>query len=180
MIIWGLSFVWDKVFPDVGAKHFLANSRKYSGGIEASLDLRDSFKNPRQGIYYKTKVIYSKKFNYATDQFIPEKSVVYETRYTLDLENFIPTFTYQCLAWGIHLKGMRSDEKVTPFVDQFKMGGLGSLRGYREEEFAGSRIAWSNLEYRYLISYDSRVFVFVDYGYFYKLSQLNKKFRAKK
>ena len=96
------------------------------------------------------------------------------------LENFIPTFAYQCLAWGVHLGGMRSDEKIIPFVDQFKLGGLNSLRGYREEEFAGSRIVWSNLEYRYLLSYDSRIFGFVDWGYFYKLSQepqtkLNKK-----
>lgn len=167
---WGVSASWEKIVPDVAGEAFLANSRKYSGAVEASFDTRDDFNNPRRGIYYKTEVRYGRKSNYATAHFVPDKAIVYETRYGIDLENFIPTFAYQCVAWQIHLKGMRSDERFIPFVDQFKMGGLNSLRGYREEEFAGSRIAWSNLEYRYLISDNSRIFAFLDYGYFYKLS----------
>ncbi|MCJ7507812.1 MAG: BamA/TamA family outer membrane protein [candidate division Zixibacteria bacterium] len=170
-VSWGVSASWEKIVPDVAGEAFLANSRKYGGAVEASFDTRDDFNNPRRGIYYKTEVRYSKKSNYATAHFVPEKAIVYETRYSIDLGNFIPTFAYQCVAWQIHLKGMRSDERFIPFVDQFKMGGLNSLRGYREEEFAGSRIAWSNLEYRYLISDNSRIFAFLDYGYFYKLSQ---------
>jgi len=170
-IDWGIVLGWERIAPDVAGKNYLANSRRYTAGINAGLDLRDSFRNPRKGIYYNTEVIYSRKSNYATDKFAPIKATAYQTRYTLDLENFVPTFPYQCWAWAVHLKTIRSDEEAVPFVDQFKMGGLNSLRGYKEDQFAGSSIVWSNLEYRYLISYDSRIFGFVDYGYFYRLSQ---------
>jgi hemolysin activation/secretion protein len=45
------------------------------------------------------------------------------------------------------------------------LGGKGSLRGFNEHRFSGYRIGWSNLELRLLLSRDSRVFLFSDYGY---------------
>jgi outer membrane protein insertion porin family len=50
--------------------------------------------------------------------------------------------------------------------DYFKLGGNSTLRGYREEQFRGNRVAWSNIEYRYLISRRSYLFAFFDSGYY--------------
>lgn len=50
--------------------------------------------------------------------------------------------------------------------DRFSLGGLNSLRGYREEEFSGDRVFWSNFEYRFLLSSELRAFLFYDLGYF--------------
>jgi outer membrane protein insertion porin family len=48
------------------------------------------------------------------------------------------------------------------------LGGINSLRGYREEEFSGTKVAWTNLEYRFLLGRESRFFIFADYGYFFR------------
>jgi outer membrane protein insertion porin family len=40
------------------------------------------------------------------------------------------------------------------------------LRGYRENQFLGNRIIWSNLEYRFLLSQSSYLFAFFDSGYY--------------
>jgi outer membrane protein assembly factor BamA len=50
--------------------------------------------------------------------------------------------------------------------DLFTMGGYGSLRGYREDEFRSRRLAWANLELRYLIGMESLVYAFYDHGLF--------------
>jgi outer membrane protein insertion porin family len=48
------------------------------------------------------------------------------------------------------------------------LGGARSLRGYREEQFLGSRIGWTNLELRYWLGKSSRFFGFVDGGAFFR------------
>ncbi len=169
-ISWGLGLAWEKVVPDVAGLKVLPKSRKYSLGVQIDLDSRDDSDDPHKGTYCKVEFVYGTKSNYATPEFFPLKAIVDEIRYGLDWENFTPTFSGQCLAWSVHLKGMKSDEKLVPFAEQFKLGGPGTVRGYEEDEFAGTRVAWSNLEYEHLISSDFRVFVFIDYGYFRKLS----------
>ena len=42
--------------------------------------------------------------------------------------------------------------------DLYRLGGTNTLRGYRENQFLGSRIFWSNLEYRFLLT--QRTFAF--------------------
>ncbi|MFQ6003658.1 MAG: BamA/TamA family outer membrane protein, partial [Candidatus Zixiibacteriota bacterium] len=68
--------------------------------------------------------------------------------------------------------GMTTDEEPVPFPEQFRLGGINSLRGYREEEFSGTQVAWANLEYRFLLGSGSRFFIFVDYGYFFRKARL--------
>ena len=46
-------------------------------------------------------------------------------------------------------------------------GGTNTLRGYRELQFLGSRIAWTNLEYRQLLARRSYCFGFFDSGYYF-------------
>jgi len=47
----------------------------------------------------------------------------------------------------------------------FTLGGINDLRGYNEDQFKGHLVFWSNLEYRYLLSFNSRAFIFFDYGF---------------
>jgi outer membrane protein assembly factor BamA len=41
------------------------------------------------------------------------------------------------------------------------------MRGYRENQFLGSRIVWTNLEYRFLMARHSFFFGFFDFGYYF-------------
>jgi outer membrane protein insertion porin family len=49
----------------------------------------------------------------------------------------------------------------------YRLGGTTTLRGYRESQFIGSRIAWTNVEYRFLLSPRSFFFGFLDGGYYF-------------
>ncbi|MBE0565897.1 MAG: BamA/TamA family outer membrane protein, partial [Krumholzibacteria bacterium] len=53
-----------------------------------------------------------------------------------------------------------------PLSEQFRFGGANSLRGYREEEFHGSRAAWGAVELRLGTARGSRLYTFYDLGYF--------------
>jgi outer membrane protein assembly factor BamA len=71
------------------------------------------------------------------------------------------------LALSFHGRRISSSEKFIPIPDQYRLGGTRSLRGYREDQFRGSTIAWSNMEYRYILGPRSRAFVFCDVGYYH-------------
>jgi outer membrane protein assembly factor BamA len=63
---------------------------------------------------------------------------------------------------GTHIRNY--DNLSVPEYDLFTMGGYGSLRGFREDEFRSRRLAWANLEIRYLIGMESLIFAFYDHG----------------
>ena len=49
--------------------------------------------------------------------------------------------------------------------DLFRLGGATTLRGYQEGQFLGSRLLWTNLEYRFLVTPLSFFYTFLDFGY---------------
>jgi len=51
-------------------------------------------------------------------------------------------------------------------ADFFRVGGNKNIRGYREEQFLASRLAYSNVELRYSLSRKSFAYTFFDFGYF--------------
>ncbi len=59
-----------------------------------------------------------------------------------------------------------STEKFIPPHEEYSLGGANSLRGYAEQQFLGSRVAWGNFELRRLLSRSSRVAAFYDLGYY--------------
>jgi outer membrane protein insertion porin family len=163
---WGLEGGWEKIIPGSAGKIYLPDSRKYMGGLVLSLDLRDRSENPCRGIFYQAGMSYSRKRNYPTPVYLPDQSSAHSANYYLDADNFIPTFKNQVIFAGVHFRGLNTDEKVVPLSDQYKLGGINSLRGYREEEFYGTTVGWLNLEYRFLMEGNSRFFLFSDYGHF--------------
>jgi outer membrane protein insertion porin family len=70
---------------------------------------------------------------------------------------------------GSHIEG---DINQLQLSDHFWFGGFESLRGYRENQFHGTSIAWVNLEYRFIVGRNSRVFLFNDWG-FYRYDNAN-------
>jgi outer membrane protein insertion porin family len=91
-----------------------------------------------------------------------------QQRISVDFQLFVPLFRFQVFALGLYGRQITSDEPFIPITEQYRFGGTKTLRGYREEQFRGSRIAWSNLEYRYLLGRYSRFFTFVDFGYYFR------------
>jgi outer membrane protein insertion porin family len=168
-IILGFSTGWEKVTADERLKAVLPSSRKYKLGMKLSLDLLDTPNNPRKGIYDQAEIIYGRKNYYFSQDLNPDQSSSNEARILLDLNGFLPVYKEQVVALGLHLRDIRSSEKKIPISDQFYLGGLNSLRGYREQEFSGDKLFWSNLEYRLILSPESRAYLFWDYGYFSRM-----------
>ena len=163
---WGVEGGWEKTIPGPAGQDYLPDSRKYQAGVIFSLDLLDRPDNPRKGLHYETKIDYAHKRNFPTASFNPEKEKTFLISSSFDLNHFIPTLRKQTLHLGLHFRGLSTDENLIPVSDQFKFGGINSVRGYREEEFFGTQVAWTNVEYRLLLAGSSRLFLFADYGYF--------------
>jgi outer membrane protein assembly factor BamA len=62
-------------------------------------------------------------------------------------------------------RGIESDESYVPLSEQFYVGGAGTIRGYRENQFHGRRIAYGRSELRLGRSRRENGYLFVDGGY---------------
>lgn len=160
------------ILPDSMGSYQLGipRSETTSASIGIQYDSRDDLLNPQSGIFYFTSMENGAKRNISPEEIIETYNLdkkVDNKRYALDLDFYIPTFRRQLVALSFHGRRITSSEAFIPVPDQYRLGGTRSLRGYREDQFRGSTIAWSNLEYRYILGPRSRAFVFCDVGYYY-------------
>ncbi|HET6347460.1 MAG TPA: POTRA domain-containing protein, partial [Candidatus Krumholzibacteria bacterium] len=64
-----------------------------------------------------------------------------------------------------HLEWLQSDEAQVPLSEQFYVGGARTVRGYRENQFHGRRVAYARNELRLGRSAREGFYAFVDAGY---------------
>ncbi len=145
----------------------LLKSNTTSVGVDLEYETRDDAVSPRRGLYYRTdyqigtKDI-SKPANASSD--IDEQVTIQQLR--VDVLYYVPTFFRQVLALSFHGRELRGDP--IDESDLFRFGGTNSLRGYRENQFLGSRLVWSNIEYRFLLGRRSFFYGFFDGGYYFR------------
>jgi outer membrane protein insertion porin family len=147
----------------------LLRSRTTTAAIGLEYDSRDDRINPRRGVFYGTAVQAGQKKNLGPDELIEQQQVRKNStnkRILLDVEFYLPLWKRQVLAWTLHGRQIQSNEGIIPLPDQFRLGGARTLRGYREDQFRGSSVSWSALEWRYILGRRSRFFCFMDAGYF--------------
>lgn len=70
------------------------------------------------------------------------------------------------LAGRASFRQIDTDQRPVPLPEQYRFGGANSLRGFREDEFRGETVAWGGTEVRLGRARRSRVYTFVDVGYF--------------
>lgn len=163
----------EDVLPDSFGQtlYQLPRSNSWLTRIGFQYDTRDNLWNPARGVFYQTQYEYARKrvsaAPYVSEEVI-ETGNFRRDSWLVDLELYIPTFRWQTILVGLHGRQVKSNESAISISDMFRFGGTNSVRGYREEEFSGEKIAWLNLEYRYLLAPRSRVFLFMDGGYFYQ------------
>lgn len=140
----------------------ILNSSSFNTGLQLFLDYRDDIYSPQKGSYFKSTYKYRLKSINDDEEFI-DSEIEYHN-YELDFGIYYSLFQSQVLALDIHAKEIIGD--YFDISDYFQFGGTNSLRGYRENQFIGNRIIWSNLEYRFLLSQASYLFTFFDAGYY--------------
>ena len=156
-----LSF--DEVIPSATLTgSFIPGSTSTSAGLEIRYDMRDDPVAPTQGYLYRSDVRVGRKTVTLPASGTEDRTTV--QRYTLDLEWYLSTFSRQVIATSIHARELRSGTIDEP--DMFRFGGARTLRGYRENQFLGSRIVWGSLEYRLSVGRRSFAYIFTDLGYY--------------
>lgn len=162
-----LLFGSESVIPSAdsaASRVFRSSTTTY--GVELQYDTRDDLYSPTSGVRYSTDYSFGRKR--ITD--IPlayvssVKSRVVVQKFALDLDMYVSTFLHQVLAFSVHGRELQSGQIEEG--DMFRLGGTRTLRGYRENQFIGSRVAWSNTEYRFLMARRSFIYGFVDGGYY--------------
>ncbi|MCG8604196.1 BamA/TamA family outer membrane protein [bacterium] len=161
------------VSPDsLGAVLFgIPRSTSTNLSLGVAFNTLDYRPNPTSGVSYQTSLEWRRK-KLGSSRFDVESETdpvdgSFDQRLVaIDFETYFSTFRWQVFALALRGRQITSDEGAIAISDQFRFGGTRDLRGYREEQFRGSRLAWANIEYRYLLNRTSRLFTFVDVGYF--------------
>ena len=160
----------ERVIPTINKNPIFTvfSSGALTTGLNLKFDNRDDPYSPTEGLLFLTSYSFSRKRIYGPAQFItPEINTnVNLQRFTLDLGGYYQPFSRQVIALGLHGRELRGS--FFENSDLFRLGGTNTLRGYREEQFLGSRIGWSNLEYRLLLTRRTFAFLFFDTGYYYR------------
>jgi outer membrane protein insertion porin family len=142
------------------------NSSLITTGLNFKLDTRNDPYSPTSGILFSNTYFFSQKKITGPSQFITPST---ETKINLqkifsDFEIYYSFFNRQVAAFAFHARELRG--KSFDNSDLFKFGGSNTIRGYREEQFFGNRLLWSNIEYRFLLTPQTFVFAFYDLGYY--------------
>jgi outer membrane protein insertion porin family len=142
------------------------NSSTFTSGIKLKIDTRDDPIAPTGGVLFDNSYKFSQKNINGPPEFITPETVtkINLQRFEATLAMFYELFRRQVIALDINGRELRG-----PFFevsDLYRLGGTNTLRGYREDQFLGNRIYWSNLEYRFFLSRRTFAFLFFDTGYY--------------
>ena len=143
------------------------NSTALTTGLSLKIDLRDDPLAPTGGFLFETSYSFSKKTINGPSEYITPgmETNINLQRITAGFNAFYELFFRNVIAFGLNGKELRGS--FFEQSDLWKFGGTKTVRGYREEQFLASRIAWSNLEYRLMLTQRTFAFLFFDSGYYF-------------
>jgi len=127
-----------------------------TGGFQ--FDDRDFIFNPMSGVYYETSVTRTSRKEAGIGRITGR-------RFGIRAEYYQKLTERSLLAITINGYESRYNNSSVPFSELYRVGGAGSLRGYREDQFRGARVGWTNIEYRVITGKLSRMFIFGDAGF---------------
>jgi outer membrane protein assembly factor BamA len=155
---YGVAFGLSTLNPESYGRTILPHKNKLKLSASFSADTRDSQLNPRTGDYlYLNANFISETVD--GDSLFPASNTNYRTA-ELRWEKLIPVTMSSTLFGGLWAKGDFSNN-LTP--DRLSpLGGLGSLRGYMQDQFFVSRLTVGTFEYRLLTSRQGRAYIFSD------------------
>ena len=164
-----LLFGQNRVIPSSSlAAPLVSESRTTTIGGEIRFDTRDDIYSPTSGIHYRSDYRIGRKvFSGRGSPSLGRLNQSFTVKSLgVDLEFYTQPFPRQVIGTGIHARDLRSDHLDDG--DLYRFGGTNTMRGYRENQFLGSSIVWTNLEYRFLMSRRSYLFGFIDTGYYFR------------
>ncbi|MFA6025211.1 MAG: BamA/TamA family outer membrane protein [Ignavibacteriaceae bacterium] len=162
------TFDYEKVIPSLNDYGFISvfDATSISTGLTLKYDSRDDPYSPTEGMYFANAYVYTRKKINGPAQLITSSTETKVTHQKIiaDFNIYYEPFKRQVAALGLHGKELQGPQ--IEISDMFMLGGTNSLRGYRENQFLASRVAWANFEYRFLLTRRTFAFSFFDVGYF--------------
>jgi len=152
---YGIFLGIDEIFPGSRRPIIIEKASYKKAGIFWNFNNTDYYLNPTTGNDLRIKYFYI--FNKFNNDKNSRQAV--ETSFT----NFRRISGK--LIFAVALNANVLENKNLSELEYYYLGGNSNLRGFNEKQFYGYRVGWSNLELRYLLSRNSRVFLFSDYGY---------------
>ncbi len=150
----------------------LAQNEIVNARVGVEYDTRDYPVNPRSGIFYSSHYTFGLKHNLGPVWLLTQDSLTRNENLHsifLHIEFYYPFGANQVFAFSLSGKQVKGNQ--LQLTDYFWFGGSRTLRGYRENQFRGSSVAWTNLEYRFLMARNARIFLFNDWGFYSSLEQ---------
>jgi outer membrane protein insertion porin family len=164
----GLTISSEQVIPTINEYSVFTvyNSTLISTGVNLKIDSRNDPYSPTKGFLLINAYSFSRKKISGPAKYIypSMQTKISLQRIMIDLSLYYEFFNRNVIHLSLHGKELKGS--LLEVSDLYKLGGNNSLRGYRENQFIGSRVAWSNLEYRLLLTQRSFAFLFFDMGYY--------------
>jgi outer membrane protein assembly factor BamA len=159
---------WTRTEPQRSSQQ---SSRTLSGLLRLGQRSLDLAANPSRGHAVEIGAAYLRRSSHpdtsATD------IVNNETTFDLSAENYLAV--YRGWVWRFHgqTRMRLTSRDLIDYSEMFKLGGFGSLRGYRQDQFAGRRVVLVQNELRWRPSPDLALYLFGDWGYVYDKREIS-------
>ena len=146
------------------------NSISTNSGVNFKYDSRDDIFVPTKGFYLLNAYKHSAKKIIGPDIFITKSTNKNPNQFKVELDLFLfKSFFIRHIPFvSLHLRELRGDD--IEISDMYRIGGNNTLRGYQEDQFTGSSLLWTNVEYRYLLGRHSYAFLFTDIAYYKRIA----------
>ncbi|MBC8415747.1 MAG: BamA/TamA family outer membrane protein [Candidatus Cloacimonetes bacterium] len=152
---YGVYMGMEDIFPGSKRPKIVEKTSFKKAGIFWEKNVTDYYLNPSSGSIFFLKYYYI--FNRIENKNISKQAVELSFNHYFGISNNL------VVATGANANVL--ENKALTAYEVFELGGSRNLRGFNENQFKGYRVFWSNLELRYLLSRNSRAFLFSDYGY---------------
>lgn len=143
------------------------DSRTVNTGLSASVDTRDNAISPSYGVLALLGATYGVKSIYGPASALDSATPLTEGVRTIsfDASGYHTVGASSLIgAIGLHARSTSLESGLLDASDLYRIGGLYTIRGYREEELLASRYAYVNTELRLLTGRYSFFDVFCDNG----------------
>ncbi|MEW6050570.1 MAG: BamA/TamA family outer membrane protein [Candidatus Zixiibacteriota bacterium] len=156
----GFDLGFKRVEPSLGPNRY----RRYAAGLTLTRAGFDDPQNPSRGLNLRSSVSYA--FRRYTDDSAnivggPNFS---ETHASFEADMVQPLWGGMVGRVVLAYRGFETSESLPPMSELQFVGGPGTLRGYRTEQFAVQRTALATLEPRYRFA-AGHLFTFIDFAY---------------
>ncbi|MEE9441482.1 MAG: BamA/TamA family outer membrane protein [candidate division Zixibacteria bacterium] len=144
-----------------------APSRAWTGEFSYQYSNLDDALNPSKGSSLGGSISYIRRVSWPDT--VATGVINNDSKVSISADNFIPLTNHIVFRLNFENRIYITSRDLIDFSEQFKLGGYGSLRGYRQEQFAGRRVALGQAELRYRPSTAASLYIFSDIGYIYSL-----------